>query len=134
LIIRNNREPNAQQGKPLITRGGLKVKEFHCFNKETINYPIFILTEKDSIYQLTIRGKRYDNLESEADLFMDEEKTVEYTNVYIPSGEYYITARGRIPHKSKEDCIKDQFANELAVLEITKIDGKITNVQSVHIY
>jgi hypothetical protein len=120
----------AKAGKPLITRSGVKVKEFHCF-KGDAPAPVIALLENRMIKPYFKDGKSA-GLEIDFDLFMDEEIKIEYRSFYkngrnIKVGEYI----GE--DKEITIAIENQFEN-IGILEITRKDGKIINVQSVHIY
>jgi len=109
----------AIEGKPLITRGGKKVLDFHYFKAIKGNSKIYALIEGNN-YPITfhIDGMFAQNIKTEDDLFMYEEPKTYYANVYRYSDEMILTSNGIL---SKEATIKNGGNNKnyIKTIEIT---------------
>ena len=112
----------AIQGKPLVTRDGRKILDFHYFEpiSKSNRYPIQAITDGCNVLKgFTLDGKyKYNTEESNNDLFMYEEPKTYYVNVYRYSDEMILTSNGIL---SKEATIKNGGNNKnyIKTIEIT---------------
>jgi len=109
----------AIDGKPLITRGGKKVLDFHYFKAIKGDSKIYVLIEGND-YPITfhIDGMFAQNIKTEYDLFMYEEPKTYYANVYRYSDDMIQISDGFL---SKDNIIKNggNSKNYVKTIEIT---------------
>lgn len=110
----------AIQGKPLVTRDGRKILDFHYFKDVKELYPIIAVVDgESSIRSYTEIGRCFrSETESKTDLLMYEEPKTYYANVYRYSDEMILTSNGIL---SKEAMIKqgENRKNYVKTIEIT---------------
>lgn len=97
----------AIKGAKLITRYGIKVDEFHCFEtlRYKANYPLVAIINKVK-QSYTAEGKyNYSGKESEMDLFMAPEKKEYWVNLFR-TREGKVAVGNNILWESKEQAVE----------------------------
>lgn len=111
----------ALEGKPIVTRDGRKVLDFHYFKdiNSDENYCICAVIENEaSIYTFAIDGRfMFIRGQNPQDLFMYEEPKTYYANVYRYSDDVVQISNGIL---SKEQMVKmgESNKNYLKTIEI----------------
>lgn len=109
----------AIEGKPLVTRDGRKVLNFHYFRDSKAKHTIIALVENEleNYLHYYSNGTFLKLEESHYDLFMYEEPKKYFVNVYKNSWGNVTT--GCVTHESRALAIKHRGENYINTIEIT---------------